>query len=88
MLRRLQTPWRIIGHCYLSDIGHALLLPRVAVTHYDEIHVMDGDRPESKAFNLRPPKLTCEEVFDRVREIQAAEEVSRPLLTRAPAPRP
>ncbi len=84
MVRRLQTPWRLIGHCYLSDIGHPLLLPRVAVNHYDEIRVIDKDRPSSDSREARPSKLTLKEVFDQVRTIQSAEKVSAPLLTRAP----
>ena len=87
MVRRLQTPWRLIGNCYLSDIGHPLRLPRVAVNHYDEIRVIDKDRPCCDAYEARPSKLTLDEVFDQVRTIQSAEKVSAPLLTRAPEPR-
>lgn len=86
MVRRLEVPWRLVGHCYLSDIGHPLLLPRVAVSQYDEIRIINADRPSTADFEVRPPKLTLQEVFDRVREIQAAEQVSQPLLTRAPDP--
>lgn len=86
MVRRLMTPWRLVGHCYLSDIGHPLLLPRVATSQYDEIRIIDADRPSTDECETRSPKLTLQEVFDRVRQIQTEEGVSHPLLTRAPDP--
>ena len=86
MVRRLMTPWRLVGHCYLSDIGHPLLLPRVATSQYEEIRIIDADRPCANEFETRPSKLTLREVFDRVRQIQAEEGVGHPLLTRAPDP--
>lgn len=86
MLRRLGVPWRLVGHCYLSDIGHPLLLPRVAMSQYDEIRVIDANRPATDEFEVPATKLTLEEVFARVVEIQTAEQVSRPLLTRAADP--
>lgn len=86
MLRRLGVPWRLVGHCHLSDIGHPLLLSRVATSQYDEIRVIDANRPSTDEFEAHAAKLTLAEVFARVREIQTAEQVSRPLLTRAPDP--
>lgn len=86
MVRRLVVPWRLVGHCYLSDIGHPLLLPRVAVSEYDEIRIIDTERPHTGDFEALPAKMALPEVFQRVRDIQAAEQVSRPLLTRAPDP--
>ncbi len=86
MVRRLQTPWRLIGHCCLSDIGHPLLMPRVAVNPYDEIRIIDRERSSTDSYEAHPAKLTLDEVFERVRTIQSAERVSAPLLTRAPEP--
>ncbi|NOS99612.1 MAG: hypothetical protein HOP29_03190, partial [Phycisphaerales bacterium] len=37
MVRRMETPWRLVGHCYLSDIARPDGIRRLAVNHYDEI---------------------------------------------------
>lgn len=87
MLRRLQLSWRLIGHCYLSDIAHPLLISRVAVNQYDEIRVINENRPVTESFETPPAKMTLAELFEAVRATQSAEKVSVPLLTRAPAPR-
>ncbi len=86
MVRRLTTPWRLIGHCYLSDIGHPSLLRRVAVNPYDEIRVIDADRPSTESFETAAAVLTLSEIFERVHEIQRDEQIPKPLLTRAPKP--
>ncbi len=86
MVRRLAVPWRLIGHCYLSDVGHPLLLPRVATSQYDEIRIIDANRPATDEFAVHAAKLSLSEVFARLRDIQATEQVSRPLFTRAPDP--
>lgn len=86
MVRRLMSPWRLIGHCYVSDIGHPSILRRVAVNPYDEVRVIDSDRPSSDAFGTASAVLTIAEVFKRVHEIQRDEQTARPLLTRAPVP--
>ncbi len=87
MVRRLQSPWRLIGHAYLSDIAHPLIVPRVAVSHYDEVRIIDRDRPVTDAFAPRPAKLTLAELMAQVHEIQSTEKLSSPLLTQAPVPR-
>ena len=86
MVRRLLTPWRVIGHCYLSEIAQPVLMPRVAVNQYDEVRIIDADRPESDDYNVRPARMTLDEVLDRVRVIQIEQQAHRPLLTRAPDP--
>lgn len=87
MVRRLQLSWRLIGHCYLSDIAQPTVLQRVAVNQYDEVRVIDRDRASTDAYDARPAKFTFAELNEKVRALQAMEKVSTPLLTRAPAPR-
>ncbi|MEE9296037.1 MAG: hypothetical protein V3W34_13890 [Phycisphaerae bacterium] len=87
IVRRLQISWKLIGHCYLSDIAYPQMVTRAAVNQYDEIRVMDEDRTPSESYEVRPAKLTIADMFEQVKTIQASEKVSAPLMTRAPAPR-
>lgn len=87
MVRRLQTPWRLIGYAYRSDIGQRSVIRDAAVSRYDEIRVIDQDRPSTDSFAVRPAKFGLAEIFEQVRQAQAAERVSSPTLTRAPLPR-
>ena len=86
MVRRLMVPWRLVGHCYLSDIGHPLLMSRVAVNPYDEIRIIDMERPSSDEFETKPSNVRFEDVISRVHEIQHRERIGRPIITRAPDP--
>ena len=86
MIKRMRCPWRLIGHCYLSDVAHPLLIQRVAVNHYDEIRIVDRNREASSAYEAKLAPLTLNEVFEQVRQIQSVEKVSAPLLTCAPLP--
>ena len=87
MVRRLNTPWRLIGYAYLSDIGHKSVICDVAASRFDEIRVIDQQRPSTDAFAVRPATLELADVFEEFRHIQASEQVSGPILTRAPLPR-
>lgn len=87
MVRRLQTPWRLIGHCYLGDVGHSMLVSKVSLSPYDEIRVIPADRPESDRTVKREAQLTFEELAEQVRTVQIAEKTVYPLLTRAPISR-
>ncbi len=87
MVRRLQISWKLIGHCYLSDVAHPQLVTRAAVNQYDEIRIIDEHRTPSESYEVRPAKLTIAEVFEQIKTIQASEKVSAPLMTRSPAPR-
>lgn len=86
MVHRMLTSWRVIGHCYLPDIAQPILMPRLAVNQYDEIRIIDTERPESQDQDIRPARMTLDEVFERVRVIQIEQQTHRPLLTRAPDP--
>jgi hypothetical protein len=86
MVRRMQTPWRLVGHCYLSDVAHPTLLTRLAVNRYDDIRIVDASRPRANDWEVSPPQFSLAEVFERVRAIQLTEQVVYPLLTRAPDP--
>lgn len=88
MVRRLQTPWTVVGHCHLSDVGHPLLMPRLAVSPYDEIRIVDAQRPAAEGYESQSAGLSLAEVFDGVREIQAGHHVAKPLLTRSPRETP
>jgi len=84
MIRRMLTPWRVIGHCYLPEIAQPILMPRLAINQYDEVRIIDAQRPETEERDVRPARMTLDEVFERVRVIQIEQQADRPLLTRAP----
>lgn len=86
MVRRLKVPWRLIGHCYLSDIANPVTLHHLACSHYDEIRIIDADRPKTPSFAVTPARMTLTELIAAFREIQAAEQTALPLLTRRPNP--
>ncbi len=86
MVRRLQTPWRLIGHCYLDDVGHSMLVHKISLAPYDEIRVITADRPQDDRSVKRVAQLSFEELAKRVRTQQIAEKMVYPLLTRAPLP--
>ena len=86
MVRRLQTPWRLIGHCYLSDIGHPMLISKIVASPYDEIRVVTENRPNNGKAVLRTSQLSLAELLERVKSQQMAEQSVYPLLTRAPSP--
>ncbi len=86
MARRMQVPWRLVGHCYLSDLSSALLIHRLATSPYDEVRIIEADRPAMNGQAGRSSNVTLHEVFDRVRKIQEGEQAAYPILTRAPNP--
>ena len=86
MVRRMGIAWKLIGHCYLSDIAHAQMIERAAVNQYDEIRMIDEDRASSESYDVRPAQLTTAELFEEIKTIQSMEKVSAPLMTRAPVP--
>ncbi len=87
MVRRLNTPWRLIGYTYVSDIGHASVIRGVAASRYDEIRVIDQQRPSTESFEVGLATLELADVLEEVRHAQASEQVGGPMLTRAPLPR-
>ncbi len=86
MVRRLQTPWRLIGHCYLSDVGHPMLVNKIVFSPYDEIRIVTDERPCNGSAVKQSASLSLAELLDRVKTQQIADRTVYPLLTRAPAP--
>ncbi len=87
MVRRVQAPWKLIGHCYRSDVAHPMLVQRLAINPYDDIRIIDADRPATDAYEVRPSRMSFVELYEQVRTTQSAERSDGPLLTRAPANR-
>jgi hypothetical protein len=86
MIRRMETPWTVIGHCYLSDVNHPTLVSRVATSPYDEVRIIDALRPVTDEYDVRPGKFSIAEFLDQVRAAQITERAVTPLLTKAPDP--
>lgn len=79
MLRRVAREWRLIGHCYLSDLEPEGRPARMAMTVYHEIRIIDGRRPGC------PPSahpLKIEEVIATMRQVQAATGRRTPIFAR------
>jgi hypothetical protein len=77
MLRRVVPHWRLIGHCYLSDLEAEGVIEQTAVTVYHEIHVIDGRRPG--AVDSRHP-LRVEDAVATMRKVQRANKRNTPII--------
>lgn len=84
MLRRITEHWRVIGNCYLSDLAAEGRLAQAAVSPYHEIRIIDGVR----AGVPRPATLRIEDALARMREAQAAQGRTTPILVRCAPPTP
>jgi len=84
MLRRITEHWRVVGHCYVSDLADQSRVAQAAVTPYHEIRVVDGPRPGVPALNL--PRI--EDVIGRMRQAQSAQDRTSPVLVRCAPPTP
>ncbi len=77
MLRRVVPHWRLIGHCYLSDLEAEGVIEQAAVTVYHEIHVIDGRRPG--AADSRHP-MRIEDAIATMRKVQRANKRNTPIV--------
>ncbi len=84
MVRRMETPWSVVGYCYLSDISHPMLISRIAASPYDEIRIIDAMRPETTEYDVRPGKFPLLDLMERIKAVQKQERAAKPILTRAP----
>jgi len=79
MLRRVAPAWRIVGGCYLSDLIPEGRLAQAAIAPYHEIHILDGKREEVTQTRMLP---AIADVMARMREVQAAHQMTTPIIVR------
>ena len=84
MVRRVAPAWRMIGHAYRSDFLSAEDMRTVALSGFDEIRVIDADRPNWTPGRMREC-ATAAEVLGAIRREQQQLGTNRPTLVRAPA---
>ncbi len=77
MLRRVTPSWRLIGHCYLSDLSKEGRITQVALSVYHEVRIIDGIRP-GKNQNGRPLKI--QDALSKIRQVQTANNRTTPIV--------
>ena len=77
MLRRVAPRWRLIGHCYASDLATDTQQTAVAVSPYDELRIIDAIRPGRSAPAQKP---NANQITERIRKTQEANQRSIPVL--------
>lgn len=77
MIRRVSPEWRLVGQCYVSDLAGEHRLAQAALSVYHEIRIHDAVRPGS---SRTAESLRIEDALERIREVQAANKRTTPLI--------
>jgi hypothetical protein len=78
MLRRVAPEWRLVGHCFVSDLADDTLISQAALSLYHEIYIRDCDRP-GVTVDASAPSL--EVILTRAAKVQAAARRTSPVIT-------
>ena len=83
MLKRVVPGWRVVGHGYCGEVSGDSAIEALATSAFDEVHLVEGARPQTAAQQLPVHNLRIEHLFKRVRQIQQSLGAVRPILVRA-----
>jgi hypothetical protein len=76
MLRRVTPEWRLIGHCYRSDLAGESQQAQAALSLYHEIHIRNEARVGSSTAGL----LSMEALLAKLSQLQAANRRTAPII--------
>ncbi len=85
MLRRVVPNWRLIGHCYASDLTEDGVLSQAALGSHHELRLSDAHRP---GMQVSGHPLKIQDIAARIRKIQAANNRTTPIVTCCRADQP
>jgi hypothetical protein len=84
MLRRVMPQWRLVGHAYAGEVSTADAMNQLARSPYHEVRFSDQRRPGALLPDRGTPGPSLAEILIRVRGEQSREDLSMPILVRAP----
>lgn len=92
MLRRVAPTWRLIGHCYTSELAEETTLRGAALSVYHELQVLEGNNPNTTSGNASAtpdrPAMRLEDAAASLRRVQSENKRTTPIVVCRPAEKP